>query len=49
MDGSTDLSRLPQVDALLRLQLVETRTFASGAELRSYAPAVPADAEVEVG
>ena len=28
----------PQVDALLRLRLVETRTFASGAELRSYVP-----------
>ena len=39
----------PQVDAPLRLQLVEAHTFASGAELRSYATAVPADAEVEVG
>jgi len=39
----------PQVDAPLRLQLVEAHTFTSGAELRSYARAVPADAEVEVG
>ncbi len=29
----------PEVDTPLRLRLVEARTFASGAELRSYAPA----------
>ena len=28
----------PEVDTPLRLRLVEARTFASGAELRSYAP-----------
>ena len=28
----------PELDAPLRLRLVETRTFASGAELRSYVP-----------
>lgn len=28
----------PEVDAPLRLRLVETRTFASGAELRTYVP-----------
>ena len=29
----------PELDAPLRLRLVETRAFASGAELRSYVPA----------
>ncbi|HYM53110.1 MAG TPA: dihydrofolate reductase family protein [Candidatus Dormibacteraeota bacterium] len=29
----------PELDAPLRLRLVETRSFASGAELRSYVPA----------
>jgi dihydrofolate reductase len=28
----------PELDAPLRLRLVETQTFASGAELRSYVP-----------
>jgi dihydrofolate reductase len=28
----------PELDAPLRLRLIETRTFASGAEMRSYAP-----------
>jgi len=28
----------PELDRPLRLRLVETHTFASGAELRSYAP-----------
>lgn len=29
----------PEIDEPLRLRLVETRTFASGAEVRSYVPA----------
>ncbi len=37
--GGARVGHWPEVDTPLRLRLVEARTFASGAELRSYAPA----------